>query len=282
MMEAISTCSSEYGERSWDTQTLTKARGFLHQLVSFEFLVTFNVTMRVLSSLRSLTVKLQKKSSDILAAYEHVLEVITDLELLKTNCAEEFRLWYCEINTLADELNILIATPRIAARQVNRSNIPADSPEAYYQRNFVIPFLDHIITELTKRFGPIQQMNVKLLGLIPSVTATYPPASVTEVGELYKVDLPSPHLLSTEFRCWKTKYSSAPLDNRPNTLEGALQSCDKAVFPNIFILLVIDCTLPVTTCETERSNSQLKLLKTYLRSTMTEKRLSSLALIKIH
>jgi len=281
-MEAISTCSSEYGEWSWDTETLTKARGFLHQLVSFEFLVTFNVTMRVLSSLRSLTVKLQKKSSDILAAYEHVSEVITDLELLKINCEEEFHLWYCEIKTLADEFNIPIATPRIAARQVHRSNIPADSPEAYYRRNLMIPFLDHIITELTERFGPIQQTKVKLLGLIPSVAATYPPASINEVGELYKADLPSPHLLSTEFRRWKTKYSSVPLDNRPNTLEGALQSFDKEDFPNIFTLLVIACTLPVTTCETERSNSQLKLLKTYLRSTMTEKRLSSLALIKIH
>ena len=108
-MEAISTCSSEYGEWSWDNETLTKARGFLHQLVSFEFLVTFNVTMRVLSSLRSLTVQLQKKSSDILAAYDHVSEVITDLELLKTNCEEEFHLWYCEIKTLADELKISIA-----------------------------------------------------------------------------------------------------------------------------------------------------------------------------
>ena len=155
VIKTISTCSSEYGEWSWDTETLTKARGFLHQLVSFEFLVTFNVTMRVLSSLRSLTVKLQKKSSDILAAYEHVSEVITDLELLKTNCEEEFHLWYCEIKTLGDELNIPIATPRIAARQVHRSNIPADSPEAYYRRNLVIPFLDHIITELTERFGPI-------------------------------------------------------------------------------------------------------------------------------
>ena len=95
--------------------------------------------MRVLSSLRSLTVDLQKRSSDILAAYEHVSEVITDLELLKTNCEEEFHLLYCEIKTLADELNIPIATPRIAARQAHRSNIPADSPDAYYRRNLVIP-----------------------------------------------------------------------------------------------------------------------------------------------
>ena len=71
-MESISMCSSKYGEWSWDPETLTKAIGFLHQLAGFEFLVTFNVVMKVLSSLRSLTVNLQKKSNDILAAYECV------------------------------------------------------------------------------------------------------------------------------------------------------------------------------------------------------------------
>ena len=100
---------------------------------------------------------------------------------------------------------------------------------------------------------------------------------------MYKADLPSYHMLSTEFGRWKLKYSSTPEARRPATLEKALQVCDKDNFPNISILLAIACTLPVTTCETERSNSQLKLLKTYLRSTMTEgKRLSSLAMIKIH
>ena len=106
--------------------------------------------------------------------------------------------------------------------------------------------------------------------------------SVKEVGELYKADLPSPQLLSTEFNRWKIKCTSMQPDKRPSTLEAALQCCDGDDFPNICILLVIACTLPVTTCETERSNSQLKLLKTYLRSTMTEERLSALALIKVH
>ena len=71
-MELISTCSSEYGDWSWENDSLTKARGFLHQLVSFEFLVSFTVTLRILSILRFLTVNLQKKSNDILAAYEYV------------------------------------------------------------------------------------------------------------------------------------------------------------------------------------------------------------------
>ena len=98
--------------------------------------------MRVLSSLRSLTIKLQKKSTDILAAYEHVSEVVTDMELLKINCEEEFHLWFCEIKTLmGDELNIPIATPRIAVRQVHCSNIPADSPEAYSSPSIERPLL---------------------------------------------------------------------------------------------------------------------------------------------
>ena len=58
--------------------------------------------MRILSSLCSLTVKLQKASNDILAAYEMVSEVQMNLDLLKTNCEEEFHLWLNEVKTLAD------------------------------------------------------------------------------------------------------------------------------------------------------------------------------------
>ena len=58
--------------------------------------------------------------------------------------------------------------------------------------------------------------------------------------------------------------------------------CDD-FFPNIHVFcLRIACTLPVTACETERANGQLKLLRTYLRSTMPEERLSALAIMKIH
>jgi len=40
-------------------------------------------------------------------------------------------------------------------------------------------------------------------------------------------------------------------------------------------------TIPVTTASCERSFSKFKLIKTYLRSTMTEERLNNLALISI-
>ena len=69
-MQAISTGCSEHGDWSWDPDTVTKANGFLHHITTFEFLVSFSVAMRLLSSLRGLTIKLQKQSKDILQAYE--------------------------------------------------------------------------------------------------------------------------------------------------------------------------------------------------------------------
>ena len=53
-------------------------------------------------------------------------------------------------------------------------------------------------------------------------------------------------------------------------------------FPNIHRLLTILATLPVTTASAERSFSTLRRLKTYLRSTMSSERLTSIALLNIH
>jgi len=51
--------------------------------------------------------------------------------------------------------------------------------------------------------------------------------------------------------------------------------------PNLSILYKIYLTLPVTSATAERSFSRLKLIKTYLRSTMSNERLSGLALLSI-
>lgn len=50
----------------------------------------------------------------------------------------------------------------------------------------------------------------------------------------------------------------------------------KDVLPNIYMLIKIGVTLPVSSASTERSFSKLKLIKTRLRSTMAEPRLEGL------
>lgn len=51
--------------------------------------------------------------------------------------------------------------------------------------------------------------------------------------------------------------------------------------PNIWVALRILLTMPVTVAACERNFSKLKLIKTYLRSTMSNERLNSLALLSI-
>lgn len=51
------------------------------------------------------------------------------------------------------------------------------------------------------------------------------------------------------------------------------------VFPNLYLLLKIIMTLPVSSVSTERSFSKLKVIKTKLRTTMNEDRLQNLMMI---
>lgn len=55
----------------------------------------------------------------------------------------------------------------------------------------------------------------------------------------------------------------------------------QTVFPNIDIALRIFVSMAVSVCSAERSFSALKRIKSYLRSTMDEDRLNSLAILAI-
>nr|CAH7759974.1 unnamed protein product [Callosobruchus chinensis]CAH7765221.1 unnamed protein product [Callosobruchus chinensis] len=52
-------------------------------------------------------------------------------------------------------------------------------------------------------------------------------------------------------------------------------------FPNLYVALRILLTLPVSVASGERSFSKLKIIKSYLRSSMTQERLVGLATISI-
>lgn len=63
---------------------------------------------------------------------------------------------------------------------------------------------------------------------------------------------------------------------------SSLAYADDEFFPNLRQLLIIGCTSPVSSCEAERSFSALRRIKTYLRSTMGEERLSALTMMSVH
>lgn len=90
-------------------------------------------------NLHSLTINLQEKTIDILAAYEHVPEVHLELELMKSNCEEEFHIWFSDIKTFTDYLNTLLALHKLLQDNFTEQMIdPADSPETYYHHYTIL------------------------------------------------------------------------------------------------------------------------------------------------
>ena len=65
-------------------------------------------------------------------------------------------------------------------------------------------------------------------------------------------------------------------------LNAALNSCPEDLYPNIFVLLKILATLPVSTCKPERMFSKVERTMTAIRSSMSEDRLESLILLPAH
>ena len=99
---------------------------------------------------------------------------------------------------------------------------------------------------------------------------------ISQLLEEYGSDLPNPDILDQEITIWRQQWMKC------NLLAAAIKMRDEARLPNLFILLKIGCTLPVTSAECERSFSAMRRLRTRLRTSMTMERLSALAIIHIH
>ena len=62
----------------------------------------------------------------------------------------------------------------------------------------------------------------------------------------------------------------------------AMSTDVKRLFPQIFTLMKLLFVCPVSSCESERSFSALRRLKTWLRSTLGQKRLNYVAVCHVH
>uniref|UniRef100_A0A3Q3QB42 HAT C-terminal dimerisation domain-containing protein n=1 Tax=Monopterus albus TaxID=43700 RepID=A0A3Q3QB42_MONAL len=68
----------------------------------------------------------------------------------------------------------------------------------------------------------------------------------------------------------------------PRNALDVLNACNQHFFPNVFKLIQILVTPPVTTAHVERSFSRLGRIKDLRRSTMSESRLNGLTLLSEH
>ena len=85
-----------------------------------------------------------------------------------------------------------------------------------------------------------------------------------------------------EVQRWVNKWKKENVSTVPSSAIEALCACHADIYPNVYILLTILGTLLVSTASNERSFSTVRRVKTCLRSSTGNERMTGLALLSIH
>ena len=171
--------------------------------------------------------------------------------------------------------------PRVASRQMFCVNTESNAPFQYYLRNVCHPLIDHLMQGTYNGFDKYGSTVYLMYGLIPSVIVERD-TTVKYIIEQYQDDQPMPINAEEEFFLWKRRWEFVSKNDHPSTTASFLKACHHDMYPNLHVLLRICATIPVTSCECERSGSVLKRLHTYLRTAMEQTRLSVLALLHVN
>ncbi|KAI4833262.1 hypothetical protein KUCAC02_016172 [Chaenocephalus aceratus] len=146
------------------------------------------------------------------------------------------------------------------------------STEEHYRIEF-LKVLDAVDVQLTKRFD---QSSFDTLNKLERVLVS---GKVEEVVSLY------PELnrnsLEVQLAMFKLQYPSSTITDAVNTLKAMLPEV-RALFIQVDSLVRLLFVVPCSSAEAERSFSALRRLKTWLRSSMSQRRLNNVGVCHIH
>ena len=96
--------------------------------------------------------------------------------------------------------------------------------EEYFKKTVVIPFLDHLISDISSRFSKHSLHVASLQNLVPVKMYNETDISIAmrEAIEFYSTDVPNPSSLDEELCRWKTKWTVVPVDKHSKTLSESL------------------------------------------------------------
>ena len=149
----------------------------------------------------------------------------------------------------------------------------------HYRVNLFYPALDKTVTELKERFS--ENYDVVLCALSSVIFDPDPTQeSFKTLSQFYNLD---EELLKADHQLFKhVKEAYVPIGSASSEMFKLLHdNATLAMIPELSKAVKIYTVIPATSCSAERSFSALRRLKTYLRSTMGQHRLSDLALLTV-
>lgn len=263
-----------------NASTRTKA-GQLNVTVSQPtFIIALTIMAKYSSKLEPVVNILQGVNINLQDVKDHMDVILKCFEAHRCQHEIYFEELFKEASNLAEKLGVDLAMPRIVQKQKHRSNPEAKSPVEYFRQVLFVPYLDSIISSISIRFSAKQSPAFFLELLHPknvlNTERTVLMDRLSESQDLYKIENLTVEA-DTWFHLWKSK-------ENVSLNEVSFHDCltEAKFFPAVEKAILIYMTLPPTTCTVERTFSTLRRVKTWLRSTMIEKRLSGLCMMSVH
>jgi hypothetical protein len=270
----------------WDSrESRVAASNLLSAISRFDFIITLQALSKLSALLINVSRSLQQPGIDIMKALDDIrLVEKKTISRLRTDIDVEFAAINNAACVLANQLNITVSKPRVRAggRSVYRPNSGDrdSSVEVYYRISMFTPLLDDHLAHIKERFGDTQRKCLSLTHLIPAYLGSYD--EIKEAVTYYASFTTSPAQVEGEFMLWTEKWSDNDVASTVKTATSALQNCSVISLSNIYNLLTILATLPVTTAEAERVFSKVERIATAASTHMTEERLESLVMTSAH
>lgn len=278
---------------------LAEARGILVTVDTYEFLVLLIFWNKVLEKAFKLSTCLQNSSLDLVTASRLIQIFENDMKNMRNKFESEFAQIENEATKLAQtcDINTEYKQQRRRKRKRFHEETAEDEGVVDGRKKFIVESylvaLDSVINSTSTRFDHFKNVASKFSCLDPKHFDTAENVGKLEfLADMYSDIIESPTNLVDEFLSFKDMHKeimSSIADSAEELFELTINNVLKfmiangmcSIYPNLSILYKIFLTLPINSAGAERSFSRLKLIKSYVRSTMGEERLSGLSLISI-
>ena len=293
----------EISEITNEPMVKAEAESLANQLKDYKFCVSLIFWYEVLFKVNYVSKKLQGETKDINEGMESFEKL---LSWLRNYREEGFNDVLLGANELAESIELPTESRKFYEKKIRRrkrmflyeaNDQSYDDPKETYRAQCFNLVLDQAIQSLKSRFKQLKN-HVKLFGFINSfqdipkkeirehtskleaaltITTIRQDAEGKIVTEKNK-DVDG-YMLAEELEALKTFLR--PRIKPYALFEHLIENNRFTTFPNVFIALRIYLTMPITVASGERSFSKLKLIKTYLRSTVSQERLNSSSMLSI-
>ena len=284
MEEVNHTTHDEYGLR---------AKGILTTMEKFENLFGLKLGYLLFSAAEEVSKCLQAKNTSLQEALSAVNLASGFFKRQRTD--EAFNVFYDGVLDLATKL--YIGSPHLpryrrAPARLDDGSAPHqfDSPRSYYRSQY-FQACDLLIGELEERFDqkelqPVLAMEELILKAANSEEFSDSLKSV-EDSMLYATDLDFNALRRHLPLLHDVVKEALPEVRQVSSICTVCEAMNKSstyksILSEVHKVLRLYLTVPITSATSERTFSAMKRLLTYLRSTMTEKRLNNCVLLHIH